>query len=100
MAGEHDPKLQNERELQPDPLMKEGRSSKAWVWTVGIAILAIVIVYFFAVGYNGNRTAENGNPPHATRFTTGASNTPPRTAEPAGRTGSHSPKEGDYHTVR
>lgn len=41
---------ENETELQPDPLMKEGRASRAWVWIVGIFILAVIIVYFIAVG--------------------------------------------------
>ena len=41
---------ENETELQPDPLMKEGRASKAWVWIVGIAIVVIIGLYFYAVG--------------------------------------------------
>lgn len=97
MATDRDPKMENERELQPDPLMKEGRASQAWTWTVGFAILVIALVTFFAISgsNNGPQTAQ-----HASRFTTGASNSPPRTALPAGRTDSHAPKEGDYHTVR
>ncbi len=97
MATDRDPKTENERELQPDPLMKEGHASQAWAWAVGFAILAIAVVTFFAVsgGNHGPQTAQ-----HASRFTTGASNKPPETALPAGRTSSHAPKEGDYHTVR
>ena len=88
----------NETKLQPDPFVKEGRASTAWVWTIGIAVIVVIAVYFFAVGYNKNPTPVAGNnpPQHATKFTTGASNKPPETAVPAGRT----PKEGDYHTVR
>ncbi len=70
------------------------------MWTVGIAVLAVIGVYFFAVGSNNNPTPPNGHPQHATRMTTGASNNPPHTAVPAGRQSSHVPKEGDYHTVR
>ncbi len=93
-----DPKQQqrreNERELQPDPLLKEGRSRRAWVWTVGIAILAAIVVTLLATSYN------YGNNQQVSRFTTGASNEPPRTPVPAGRQSSSSPKEGTYHTVR
>ena len=96
-----DPKRENERELQPDPLLKEGRSSKAWAWIVGIVILAAIVVTFFAVSSNNN-TQQAAVPPnqHATRFTTGASNKPPHTAVPAGRKSSSAPKEGTYHAVR
>ncbi len=96
-----DPKRENERELQPDPLLKEGRSSRAWAWIVGIAILAAIVVTFFAVG-RSNNTQQAAVPPgqHATRFTTGASNKPPHTAQPAGRQSSSAPKQGTYQTVR
>ncbi|HZD91344.1 MAG TPA: hypothetical protein VE224_14675, partial [Pseudolabrys sp.] len=64
--------------------------------------IAVIAIYFFAVGYNKNPTSVAGNnpPQHATKFTTGASNNPPQTALPAGRTDSHSSPEGNYHTVR
>lgn len=90
---------ENERELQPDPLLKEGRSSNAWAWTVGIAVLAIIVVAFYAVGRPNSQQAANPMH-HASRFTTGASNKPPHTAVPAGRQSSHVPKKGTYHTVR
>lgn len=97
MAAEHDPKTDNEREFQPDPFLKEGRSTSAWAWTVGFIILAVAIVTFFAMnsGNSGMQMAQ-----HDSRVTTGASNKPPETALPAGRSGSRSPKQGDYHTVR
>jgi hypothetical protein len=41
---------ENETELQPDPLMKEGRASKAWMWIVGIVIVVIIGLYFYSVG--------------------------------------------------
>ncbi len=91
---------ENETELQPDPLMKEGRASSAWVWTIGIAVIAVIVIFFFAVGRNNNHTTSVANQQHATRFTTGASDKPPHTAVPAGRQSSNAPKEGDYHTVR
>jgi hypothetical protein len=95
-----DPKRENERELQPDPLLKEGRSSTAWVWIIGTAMLVAIVVTFFAVDRNNGQQATTPPSQHASRFTTGASNKPPHTALPAGRTRSSSPKEGDYHTVR
>lgn len=41
---------ENETELQPDPLMKEGRASTAWTWIVALAVVVIVGIYFYAVG--------------------------------------------------
>ncbi len=41
---------ENETELQPDPLMKEGRASRVWTWVVGLAVIVIIGIYFYGVG--------------------------------------------------
>jgi hypothetical protein len=95
-----DPKVQNERELQPDPLMKEGRSSKAWFWVVGIIILAAIVVTFIAIDRNNSQSHGVQQNAGNANYVAGASNKPPPVTVPAGRGTSNSPKEGNYHTVR
>lgn len=91
-----DPHVHNERELQPDPLMKEGRSSKAWFWVVGIIILAAVVITFIGIDRNNSQThgvQQNAANPS---YVAGSSNKPPPVSAPSGR----APKEGNYHTVQ
>ena len=94
-----DPKRENENELQPDPMLKQGRSSKVWVWTIGIAILAAVAITFLAVTDNDNQQTATPPGQHPGAITTGSSE-PPTPALPAGRTSSSAPKRGEQDTVR
>jgi hypothetical protein len=95
-----DPKRENEREYQPDPLLKEGRRNRTWVWTVGAVMLATIIGTLFAVGHRSKQQAATPPGQHATRLTSSSSNKSSHIALPAGPQNSSSPKEGDYHTAR
>ena len=95
-----DPKRENERKLQPDPLLREGRISRAWVWTIGLLVLAVILVTFFAVGSPNGQQAGTQPGQHASLFTTGAGDKPPDTALPAGRQSGTAAKENSIHTVR
>jgi hypothetical protein len=84
--------------MQPDPVMREGRSGSGWVWIVSGVILVAIIVTFFAVNAN-HQTAQNqpkANPP----ITTGAGSGAPQPAQPTGRNTSAAPPSGNQKTVR
>ena len=88
-----DPKRENEREIQPDPLLKEGRRSTTWIWSIGFVMLAAIVVTFFAVGRSSDRQAATPSDQHTSHFTTGARDTPTHTALTTGST-STSTKKG------
>jgi hypothetical protein len=84
--------------MQPDPMMREGRSGNGWVWIVSGAILVAIIVTFFAVNANHDtaQNKPNANPP----ITTGAGSRMPQPAQPTGRNTSNAPPSGNQSTVR
>jgi hypothetical protein len=66
-----DPVRENERALQPDPMLREGRSSRAWTWLVAFAILAVLVVTFLATT-GGEQTAKAPGSDQAPPVTTGS----------------------------
>jgi len=87
--AEGDPKNDvMETRAQPDPFVREGRSSGAWVWVIVAVVVAAVAVTFVVTNKNP-QTAQNQAAPN-TPLPTGASSKPPHTALPTGRTGSYS----------
>ena len=87
--AERDPKNDAlETRAQPDPFVREGRSSGAWVWVIVAVVVAAVAVTFVVTNQNP-QSAQNAAA-HNAPLPTGARSKPPHTALPAGRTGSYS----------
>jgi hypothetical protein len=95
-----DPIRENERELQPDPMLREGRSSRAWIWVVGIAIVAVLAVTFLATT-GGEQTARAPGLDQAPPVTTGSAVQQEAPGLPGGRGTSAVPPTGqNTETVR
>jgi hypothetical protein len=84
-----------ERGLQPDPLLREGRSSRVWVWSVAAVLLAAIIVTLMATTGGEQNTVGVKPPMNAPPTTTGQRATPPQLAQPTGRTTSDLPRFGE-----
>lgn len=82
---------------QPDPLLREGRSGHGWRWIVGTLIALALVVTFFAVTRPGHHVAVSQ---HATPTTRGASDKPPATALPTGRTSGHEALSGQHVKIQ
>lgn len=96
-----DPLRDRENDLQPDPMLREGRSSGAWMWVIGVAIVAVLVVFFVAT--TGDRqTAQGPGADRAPPVTTGSGaerQQPPDL--PGGRGTSSAPPAGqNTETVR
>jgi cell division protein FtsN len=94
-----DPKKEYEREagirigLQPDPMLHEGRSSRLWVGTVFVVIVAALIVSFIAVSGAYHNAAQT-QATHRSSVTTGAGPTPSTAAAPPSHNNSNRPLKG------
>ncbi len=87
--AEPDPKKDTmETRAQPDPFVREGPASGAWVWVI-VAVVVAAVALTFVVTDRNPQTAQN-QAAHNTPLPSGAGSKPPHTALPAGRTGSYS----------
>ena len=87
--AEPDPKKDTmETRAQPDPFVREGPASGAWVWVIVAVVVAAVALTFVVTGRNPQ--AAQNQAAHNTALPSGAGSKPPHTALPAGRTGSYS----------
>lgn len=80
-----DKDLAREPEPQPDPMLRERRLSPAWIWTIAIVCVALVVTILIAIGPPLTHTADvvNGRPGSVAPPTTGS-----QSAMPSGRSGS------------
>ena len=83
-------------QVQPDPMLREGRSGAGWRWVIVAVIALALVVTFFAIS-SRHQVAEKH---HATPITTGASDKPPATALPAGRGNAHAARTGEQTTIQ
>lgn len=83
--------------LQPDPMLREGRAPRAWIWVVAAFIVVAVGLLLFVTNTNDrpeaqNRAAPSSSPP----LTTGSSTQP---ADAGGRSTADAPPVGNSTRV-
>jgi hypothetical protein len=106
--AERDPKRDPfEGELQPDPMLQEGRSNTIWMWTVGIVAVVVLALVFFSTTRSDKEAAlAPGNDPAAvgtgtgSGTTTGSGGMTPQTGLPGGRGTSDVPPTGQSQPAR
>jgi hypothetical protein len=94
-----------EGDLQPDPMLQEGRSNTTWMWTVGIvAVVVLALVFFSATRSDKEAALAPGNDPATVGTgsgdTTGSGSMSPATGLPGGRGTSDVPPTGQSQPTR
>jgi hypothetical protein len=81
-----------ETTLQPDPMLRTGRASSIWVWTVAGAIMIILIFTFIGLNSRNSNLLPNALSSTVSRLLPLSASQPAPLAPPAGRTTSLAPR--------